>query len=244
LGLIRILASVGQMIGEFTHEVRHDLSAMNAGVTVLRRLATDPTSKERVRRLAVTVKSLLDFSALFDETVSASAHRELESQDVEIRVLRFKDAIAERCRRQGITVSTRFRGIGFTTVPMHRSEWQSILFNLYTNAERAIAKQAPGKGRILIRLSRVPDTVTLEFLDNGTGIPEPLRANVFDAFVTTTPPKAADASPEQLAQGSGLGLKIVRDIVRGYGGDVGVADSAGKYATCIRVTVPAAARSK
>jgi len=38
--------------------------------------------------------------------------------------------------------------------------------------------------------------------------------------------------------GTGLGLKIVRDIVRSYGGDVRFTDAPDSWSTCVEVTLP------
>ena len=38
--------------------------------------------------------------------------------------------------------------------------------------------------------------------------------------------------------GTGLGLKIVRDIVRSYGGDVRLTDAPDSWSTCVEVTLP------
>jgi signal transduction histidine kinase len=80
----------------------------------------------------------------------------------------------------------------------------------------------------------------LEFQDNGVGIPEENEERIFDAFFTTMPPKGVDAPEEEVLQGSGLGLKIVNDIVSSYQGDVFVAEPDSEFATCLRVELPPA----
>jgi two-component system osmolarity sensor histidine kinase EnvZ len=60
-------------------------------------------------------------------------------------------------------------------------------------------------------------TVTVE--DNGPGIPEDRREDVFKPFVRLDEARNLDAS------GTGLGLAIARDIARSHGGDITLADS-------------------
>jgi two-component system nitrogen regulation sensor histidine kinase GlnL len=60
--------------------------------------------------------------------------------------------------------------------------------------------------------------------DNGEGIPEDMRAHIFDPFVTSKP------------KGSGLGLALVAKIIDDHGGTIEV-DSAYKR-TVIRVMLP------
>ena len=84
-----------------------------------------------------------------------------------------------------------------------------------------------------------PGFVFLEFSDNGDGIPTENRDRVFDAFFTTTGGSGVRASDTSQAIGTGLGLKIVADIVQSAGGRVEVVDPPDGYATSIRITVPA-----
>jgi signal transduction histidine kinase len=122
---------------------------------------------------------------------------------------------------------------------MHPSEWSSILLNLLTNSIKA-TKRAQRPSRFLIRVgSNAPGFVFLEFSDNGDGIPLENRDRVFDAFFTTTGGSAARASDATQAIGTGLGLKIVADIVHSVGGRTEVVDPPSGYATSIRITVPA-----
>jgi signal transduction histidine kinase len=123
---------------------------------------------------------------------------------------------------------------------MHPSEWPAILFNLYTNAKKAIDRADVQRGKILIRVGRKGDQVYLEFQDNGIGIPEENEDRIFDPFFTTMPPAGVDAPEEEALQGSGLGLKIVKDMVSSYRGDIFVTEPDPGYSTCIRIELPAA----
>ena len=56
---------------------------------------------------------------------------------------------------------------------------------------------------IVVDLKRVGDEVRLSIEDNGTGVPENIRNEVFDAFFTTKP----------AGEGTGLGLSITKSII-------------------------------
>jgi C4-dicarboxylate-specific signal transduction histidine kinase len=57
--------------------------------------------------------------------------------------------------------------------------------------------------------------------DNGPGVLEPQRTQVFESYYTTKP----------AGQGTGLGLRLVQQIIRSYGGDVTVAQRDGDGAS-------------
>ena len=68
-------------------------------------------------------------------------------------------------------------------------------------------------------------------------IPEENWEKIFDAFYTTSKPVVENMSNQDLS-GSGLGLKIVRDIVESYGGTIRVVPPIPNYNTTIQIKIP------
>lgn len=91
---------------------------------------------------------------------------------------------------------------------------REMLVNLVDNALRYTQ---PG-GRVTVGVSREGDTALLWVEDNGPGIPEAERTQVFERFY-----RIMGTEPE----GSGLGLAIVREVVDGAGGSVTLGDASG-----------------
>ncbi|PRC92138.1 sensor histidine kinase [Solimicrobium silvestre] len=91
--------------------------------------------------------------------------------------------------------------------PMEMHAFQSILHNLVDNAIRYIH---PG-GKIIVKLKRQANTLTLTVADDGPGIAEEDRSAVFERFYRG---KAHDLP------GSGLGLAIVQQAAARMGGEV------------------------
>ena len=123
---------------------------------------------------------------------------------------------------------------------MHPSEWSSILFNLYTNSKKAI-KRTNNSGKILIECGMTEKLVYLEFSDNGDGIPKENEDKIFMEFFTTTSAKTLESiNTTNEITGTGLGLKIVKDIVSSYKGNIMVVSPKGEFATCLRIEIPKA----
>ena len=120
---------------------------------------------------------------------------------------------------------------------MHPSEWASILFNFFTNSKKAI-RRAGVAGRVFIRCGREEGKVYLEFSDNGDGIPKEKEEVIFNAFYTTSSAAGRSASEIDSLTGTGLGLKIVSDIIESYNGNVYVTTPHDGYTTTLRVEVP------
>ena len=103
-------------------------------------------------------------------------------------------------------------------------ELNQIWGNLIDNALDAV----PAGGRVEVFASREDQRVVVRIIDNGPGIPAQDLARVFDPFFTTKP----------MGQGTGLGLDIVRRLVRHNDGAIDVESKRGR--TEFRVSLPIA----
>jgi signal transduction histidine kinase len=242
LNLLRILASMGLTIAEFTHDFEHLAETMQLTVGQIKRAAaTSPALlEERFSLFEEQFRQVRAYTSHFGNMMTRNASRGLQEVDLYAFAQKFReDMNAMFDRRSMELVVERPAEYEIYTTKMHPSEWSSILLNLLTNSIKAV-KRAQQPGKFLIRTGIGPTGyVFMEFSDNGDGIPAENRARVFDAFFTTTGGTAARASDATQAIGTGLGLKIVADIVQSVGGRVEVTSPPEGYATSIRVTVPA-----
>jgi len=87
-----------------------------------------------------------------------------------------------------------------------------LVANLVSNAFRYADS-------LTIRASEGANRVTITFDDDGPGIPEDQREEVFKPFLRL------DTARNQNEAGTGLGLSIARDIARNHGGDIHLHDS-------------------
>ncbi|XVN18674.1 sensor histidine kinase [Pseudomonas corrugata] len=236
VGMLRVLASLGLTIGEFTHEVRHALAALGA---VIETVNSDALPDGAANELSSHVILLREYMRYFDTAVTQNAHRKLEAHELRDIVSEFVSVVRPTFARQGVEVITRFQGYDLFTRPMHKSELASTFLNLFTNALKAIHR-AGVSGKILISCSFLEDYLQIDFSDNGDGIPVENRERIFEPFFTTSTPPSSSASHDEQLVGTGLGLKIVRDILESAGGDIEVSDPESGYSTCIRITIPRA----
>jgi signal transduction histidine kinase len=69
-------------------------------------------------------------------------------------------------------------------------------------------------GRVTVRIEDTPQCLTLRFLDEGPGIPEPELEKVFEPFYRLEQSRSRETG------GTGLGLTIARNIAQSHGGDI------------------------
>jgi signal transduction histidine kinase len=239
LNMMRILAGLGLVIGEFVHEIKNYFPGIDAEMNFLRNALKDyKEGLERVNNLENNVKSLTTYSSYFDEAISRNVLRELEPIELRDVVYRFEEVIQNNLERTKIALEKPiFNGFDLFTIPMHPSEWASILFNFYTNSKKAIRREG-SSGKILIKCGRENGNVYLEFSDNGDGIPKDKEEIIFNAFYTTSSAAGHSASEIDSLTGTGLGLKIIKDIIESYNGNIFVSTPEEGYKTTIRVEVP------
>lgn len=237
--MLRILAGLGLVIGEFIHEVHRFLPGFDAEISFLKNAVKDIKGVyERVDLLGTNIKSFTSYTSYFDKAISRNVIRELQPIELRDVVKDFAIVIDNNLKRANITlVKPVFDGYDLFTTPMHPSEWASILFNLYTNSKKAIVRKKVD-GKILIQCGKDEKNVFLEFSDNGDGIPKENEDLIFNAFFTTTSAANHSGNDAESLVGTGLGLKIVKDIVEFYGGDVFVTSSPESFNTTIRIEIP------
>jgi PAS domain S-box-containing protein len=100
-------------------------------------------------------------------------------------------------------------------VPCLLAEFNQVILNLIVNAADAITENVgtSGEQKGLIRVSSrsVGDHVEVRVTDNGKGIPEAIKARMFEQFFTTKP----------VGKGTGQGLALSRNvIVKKHGGKI------------------------
>ncbi len=240
--MLRVLSSVGLTIAQFIHEIRYYMDNINHDI---RDLVNDLQGQKVLLEIALTLQknfsSFNTYTAYFDDVISQNVIRELIPIELRTVVRPFIKSIKKDAKRAGIIIKEpKFNGFFLYSKPMHPSEWSSILFNFYTNSKKAI-KKAKNKGEIFIECGVEENKVYIEFSDNGIGIPKEIEEKIFDEFFTTTSASNFDKGiSNEGITGTGLGLKIVKDIVSSYRGAVKVVSPKGNFNTCIRVEIPKA----
>ncbi|MBQ0088930.1 MAG: ATP-binding protein [Prevotellaceae bacterium] len=234
--MLRVLAGTGLVIGEFIHEIKRFGPAFSADLLFLRnRIGGNVELIDKVDEMETSLKSFSSYTAYFDKTISRNVIRELEPTNIKEQVNEFIKNIKNDVDRANIDIPDPvYEGKGLITVPMHPSEWMSILFNLYTNAKKAM--KGKDEKRILIRCWKTDGRVFIQFSDTGKGIPDEDRENVFNAFFTTSSPVGRG---DDTFSGTGLGLTIIKEIVTSYNGNIMVVSPYQGYNTTFQISIPA-----
>lgn len=212
LSMYKNLATLGILTGNFGHETQDIISRIGNSIAYFEAL-TPMIESKHFANITGILKS--DFARI--EGYSSMIVEFLRKHKREVKKnLDFGKVLSNVCQLYigmlhefRITLSWNSQeDICFT---MRQIDLESIIINMITNA----FEQLKGKQRreIDIQFSQEDENIFLAFEDSGNGVPLEERQKIFQAFVTTK------------EDGIGLGLNIVRDIVKSYGGEIEVLDS-------------------
>lgn len=237
------LAALGQLSAGLAHEIRNPLGIIKGAAEMLSEKfgASEPAAGElsayistEVNRLNALVSRFLDFAR--------PSRLELKAVDIRQVVERALEITQHRYPESMVAIERHFAR-DLPPVLGDEPMCEQLFVNLLTNAceamlpaDHSASQPAPaagaGRPRISISLSRgshngIPG-VSAEIEDSGPGIPEELREQIFNPFVSSK------------KTGVGLGLSIVAKIVDDHRGTIQLVSPSGSGAR-FRVFLPSTA---
>ena len=190
-----------EMLAGVSHDLRTPLTRMKLQLAMLGDDSEIGELKSDVQDMERMVEGYLAF-ARGEGTETPS------STDI---VALVSDVVAAE-RRDGSSVQLVLPSAEVFELEVRPQALKRALANLITNAKRYAET-------VTVTLEISQSAVLMTVDDDGPGIPEDRREDVFKPFFRL------DASRNPETGGTGLGLTIARDIVRSHGGDLGLDDA-------------------
>jgi len=196
----RRLATLGRVVAGVAHEIRNPIAAMRlkaenavaAGPDIPRKDQALRTIIDQIGRLEGLLRNLLSSVQRVKPILTPV-------KDVIAFLNERVDLFREQAAAHGLAVKVEGRTI---EAAFDSTRIGQAIDNLVLNA---IQNTPPG-GDITVSAERSADRVVLSVADTGHGVPEDVRAQLFEPFVTARP------------DGTGLGLAVVREIAEAHGG--------------------------
>jgi len=238
--MLRVLASLGTGLAVFAHEMKSVATpvavAKDSVWKVAERLSggTQRELLQEVQRLDEAYTALLTYSRYVEEFVSLRSRRRRVPLDLEEFFQEFRKVFSRLLEHRQIRLDLKVPP-GLFTRPLHRAELMSIVFNLVTNAVKALMAPSVRERRLLICAEEAEDKVAFIVADTGCGIPPDIVETIFEPFIH----RSHDPRDDLLGQGTGLGLFVVREIAEDNEGSVSVVPPPSGYMTAFRIELPA-----
>jgi two-component system, LuxR family, sensor kinase FixL len=217
------LTELGQMVAALAHEVNQPLTAMTNYLSGARRLLA-AGNKQGVEQALERIAAQGDRAYQIIQRLRDFVNKRETEKRVEnlLKTIEEASGLALVGVGQGLKLDIRVDD-GAAEAVIDKIQIQQVLLNLMRNATEAMADSAHRE--LSITTARAGDMVQISVADTGPGLPESVRARLFQPFVSTKP------------NGMGVGLSVCRTIVEAHGGELRAEDGDGG-GTVFFLTVP------
>ena len=200
------------LIGEFVHEIRTPLSALNAAAHLLKNNRVQEDQKKKmIDILEAEIEALADMSSSFLDLARLESGRkqyhviEFNIQDM---LIDCHDIMASEAQNSNLKFNLDLP----ETLPRiqgDRKQLKQAIINLLNNA----VKFNKDDGEIILKARAIKNQIIISISDTGLGIPEDEQSRIFEKFYRVQ-------SHRDLVPGTGLGLSVVKQIIQGHGGEI------------------------
>ncbi len=212
------------LLANVSHELHTPLVSIKGYTEMILKRRLGPLTPEQERGLGVALKNIDRLVEMIDNLLSFSRMEKgetqlhLETAPVWQLIDEAVELVGERIKKKNISVTTQYEADDLL-VRADRGKIVQVLTNLLTNA----VKFNREGGRITLTARKgTRGFVEVEVADTGIGIPPEAIEKIFERFYQ------ADSGASRRYEGTGIGLSIVRDILRLHGCSVRVNSEPGQ----------------
>ena len=213
----------------FIYSASHDLTAPLDNMEGLLSHIKTSEDLEEVKTLTVPlIESVIRLKETIAELSSITTIDLENDQTEKVNLLELlkevKQSINDSLKSSGVKIWVDLKE---TEIYFSKKNLRSIFLNLINNA---VKYRSPDRVLSLsIKSKRVDEAIVLSFEDNGIGIKENMIGEIFSKFTRVHDETIA-------AEGSGIGLYLIKKIITNAGGKIGVESKYGT-GTCFTITI-------
>jgi PAS domain S-box-containing protein len=223
------------VVATVSHELRTPITSIRGFIELLMEDATAGLSPEHLKMLSTIDRNSAQLQRVAEDLLAdPGAGHGLRVAFTELDVRRIAEdaveAMQTAAKTAGVSVTlAEANGTTSDIVPVFGDSGRlhQLLGNLLSNA----IKFSPRGGHVLVTADCVDRFARLQVMDEGPGIPEGERAQLFERFYRLA------SSTEAGVPGTGLGLAIAKSVAEAHEGFVEIADTPG-WSTTFRVFIP------
>ena len=217
-------AILGQLTATFAHEIGTPLNAIGGHLALLKE-ETAPKLPQASDRIGIIEGQVAKIAGIVRGFLQNTSKPDSQKQLVDPHQIVEKtlSIVRPRVESLGVQIERDFdRSLGpIRIVPV---DFEQILLNLVNNSLDSIRMKNGNENHRLklstrVKKNGVEEGIEMRIRDTGEGIEPDDLERVFQPFFTTKGP----------GEGTGLGLSICRDLLKKYGGRLGIASKRGEW---------------
>ncbi len=224
------LAALGEAVAKINHDLRNMLTSAQIASERLAQ-SGDPKVAQAMPRLE---RALDRAVRLATDVLAYGKSEEPAPSPIAVRLAPAIEAAGEDAGLSLDGVRLESKIDARAEVNADPDQLHRILVNLMRNGREAIQSD-PGAGRagvVVLSLDQHEESSFIRVADNGPGVPDRVRARLFQPFSGSSRP-----------DGAGLGLAIARELAQAHGGDV-VLTETGPMGSTFELKLPGAPERK
>lgn len=248
---LRLVASTSSLLLIFAHDVRGllgDLGQYAISLGSIERQLKGNAAKKVAKMREEISESKKRFTELLEMTSLIS----VDSKKARVHALALKDRVEKTVGCYRLILKKYDIDIDYSRIPNQlktgnilEAELYSILLNVLSNAIKAVIARGRTK-RIMIGANKDKEGTKINILDTGVGVKPESSSDLFVPFIADPQGKMyplleKKINPEDdyiVGTGSGLGLSIVREIVKAHGGNIEFQPAKGEWKTNLEIVLP------
>lgn len=219
------LSAMGSLLAGVAHELNNPLAILVTQATLLKEKAATPDVERRAERIYAAAQRA---GRIVKSFLAMARQKAPVREPIAINAVieNALELVGYGLRSAGIAVERRLDP-DLPPVNADRDLLGQVFANLILNAQHAMM-DATGDRRVTITSACRGSSLEIEIADTGPGVPEAIRAEIFEPYFTTKPAGA----------GTGIGLSICKSVVLAHDGSIDLVDGPDAGAT-FRVCLPA-----
>lgn len=206
-----------EMINGVSHDLRTPLTSIGGYLDgLIEGIANTPEKQQRyLKAIKIRTKDLerlVDSLSDYNRLESGRVTYHMERGDLKVFFEQYLSTYVEEARQNHVNIRLEAPEKKYP-LNFDGNEMKRVFDNLFSNTIRYRENE---DSHVLIRITRhmKKARIQVEYQDDGPGVPEESLGRIFDTFYRT------DDARSHSGKGSGIGLAVVRKIIRAHGGTV------------------------
>lgn len=214
------LKAFNTLINDFCHQLNNIFTGIYGFAQLVRKNIQNEKSKKHLIKMIESINKGIQFIKTLEKLKNVTTEEKIF--DLNYLLISMKHILKEIINNESITLNIS-TNVSSSLIKGDTFQVKELLFELVKNAKNSILD----KGIIDIRVDKIDSKVILTVKDNGVGMSEKILKRCFEPFFTTDPTKF------------GLGLTIIKNIVKKMNGSVEISSEPYK-GTTVKVYFPEA----
>jgi PAS domain S-box-containing protein len=240
--LIRAIEMKDEFLSIISHEFKTPLTVINCAIQAMELICSDELSekgKDFIHRIKQnTFRQLRLVNNLLDITRANAGQIKINKSNVDIVFLTksIVNSVNVYAQQKGLEIQFISK-MGKKFVYLDEEKYERIMLNLISNAIKFTPTGNTITVRLLQKVIKRQSKICVEVIDTGVGIPKDKHRLIFERF------GQVDSSLTRQAEGTGIGLSLVKKFVESHEGEIKVASEVGG-GTTFTIILPIAKEHK